>query len=84
MIATAGSASMLNLLLLIPLIAVNLAVFNLLPIPALDGARILFVLIEAVRGKPVNRDLEAKIHFGGIIVLFAFVIVVDILQMFVF
>ena len=84
MIAEAGSASALNLILLIPLIAVNLAVFNLLPIPALDGARIVFVLIEAIRRKPINRDLEAKIHFIGICVLFAFVIVVDILQMFVF
>lgn len=84
MIADAGKASMLNLLLLIPLIAVNLAVFNLLPIPALDGARIVFVLIEAIRRKPINRDLEAKIHLGGIIVLFALVIIVDILQMFVF
>lgn len=83
-IAKASSQSMLNLLLLIPLIAVNLAVFNLLPIPALDGARIVFVLIEAIRHKPVNKDIEAKIHTVGIIVLFAFVILVDFLQMVVF
>lgn len=83
-IATASQTSMLNLLLLFPLIAINLAVFNLLPIPALDGARMVFVIIEAIRRKPVNRDLEAKIHGIGLIVLFSFVIIVDILQLFVF
>ena len=83
-IATASQTSMLNLLLLFPLIAVNLAVFNLLPIPALDGARMVFVIIEAIRRKPINRDLEAKIHGIGLIVLFSFVIVVDLLQLFIF
>lgn len=83
-IASASSQSMLNLLLYIPLIAVNLAVFNLLPIPALDGARIVFVLIEAIRRKPVNKDIEAKIHAVGIIVLLAFVVLVDFLQLVVF
>lgn len=83
-IASASSQSLLNLLLLVPLIAVNLAVFNLLPIPALDGARIVFVLIEAIRKKPVNKEVEAKIHAVGICVLFAFVIVMDVLQMLVF
>jgi len=83
-IATASQTSMLNLLLLFPLIAVNLAVFNLLPIPALDGARMVFVTIEGIRRKPINRDLEAKIHGIGLIVLFSFVILVDLLQIFVF
>jgi len=83
-IASASQVSMLNLLLLFPLIAVNLAVFNLLPIPALDGARMVFVIIEGIRKKPINRDLEAKIHAVGLIALFALVIVVDILQLFVF
>lgn len=83
-IAGAASSSMLNLLLLFPLIAINLAVFNLLPIPALDGARMVFVLIEAIRKKPINRDVEAKIHGIGLIVLFSFVIIVDLLQLFVF
>lgn len=83
-IAGAASVSMLNLLLLFPLIAINLAVFNLLPIPALDGARMVFVLIEGIRKKPINREVEGKIHAIGLIVLFSFVIIVDILQMFVF
>ncbi|MBQ2864846.1 MAG: site-2 protease family protein [Clostridia bacterium] len=81
-IADAGSVSALYLLLYMPLIAVNLAVFNLLPIPALDGAKMVFVLIEWIRKKPINRDLENKIHMVGLIILFGFVILVDLLQLF--
>ncbi len=83
-IADASAVSMMNLLLLIPLIAVNLAVFNLLPIPALDGAKMIFVLIEWIRRKPINRELENKIHTVGLFVLFGFVILVDLLHLFVY
>jgi regulator of sigma E protease len=79
-IAEVTSQNIANLLLLVPLISINLAVFNLLPIPALDGARMVFVVIEWVRGKPINRKIEANIHFVGLIVLLAFVAVVDILH----
>ncbi len=68
------------LFILLPVIAVNLAVFNLLPIPSLDGARMAFVAVEWVRRKPINRDVEAKIHGIGLLLLFGFVIVVDIMQ----
>lgn len=83
-IASASQMNILNLLLLAPLIAVNLAVFNWLPIPALDGARMVFVLIEAIRKKPISRELEGKIHTIGLFILFGFVILVDILQLLVF
>ena len=63
-------------------IGVNLAVFNLLPIPALDGCKVIFCLIEWIRKKPVNRRIETIIHFIGIILLFGFAILVDILQLF--
>lgn len=63
-------------------IGVNLAVFNLLPIPALDGCKVVFCLIEWIRKKPVNRKVEAVIHFVGIIVLFGFAILVDLLKLF--
>lgn len=63
-------------------IGVNLAVFNLLPIPALDGSKVVFTLIEWVRGKPVNRKVEAAIHGVGILLLFGFAVLVDILQLF--
>ena len=83
-IAKTSSISALYLLLWVPLIGINLAVFNLLPIPALDGARMLFVLIEWIRKKPIDKKIEEKIHTIGLIVLFGFVIIVDILQLFVF
>lgn len=71
-----------NVLYLIILISVNLAVFNLLPIPALDGMRVIFVLIEMIFRKPVNRKVEAVIHLAGIIFLLGFAILVDVLKWF--
>lgn len=64
------------------LIGVNLAVFNLLPIPALDGSKVVFTIIEWIRGKPVNRKVEAVIHTVGFLFLIGFAILVDILQLF--
>ena len=78
--ATVTSYGWQNVLYLIPLIATNLAVFNILPFPALDGARMVFTGIEWVRGKPINRNVEGTIHTVGLIILFAFVIIVDILH----
>ena len=66
------------LLVYLPLIAVNLAVFNALPLPALDGGHVVFTGIEWARGKPINRNVESIIHFVGLIVLFAFVIFLDL------
>ncbi len=63
---------------LLTLISINLAVFNWLPIPSLDGARMVFVIIEWIRGKPINRELEAKIHTVGIICLLGFVVFADV------
>lgn len=83
-IAVSTKANMKNLILLFPLLAVNLAVFNLLPIPALDGARMVFVAIEWIFRKPVPRDIEAKIHSIGLLALFALVIVIDLLHIFLF
>ena len=64
------------------LVNLNLAVFNLLPVPALDGCKVIFCIIEWIRRKPVNRKVEAMIHFVGIIFLFGFAILVDLLQLF--
>ena len=59
-----------NLLYLFAIIAMNLGVMNLLPIPALDGGRLFFRLIEAVRfGKPFKPELEARIHGVGMMLL---------------
>ncbi len=68
------------LLEIMAFIGVNLAVFNLLPIPALDGSRVLFCIIEWVRGKPVNRKVEAVIHAVGFVFILGFAILVDLLH----
>jgi regulator of sigma E protease len=69
---------MLNLLQLVPLISVNLALFNLLPIPALDGARMVFVGIEWVRKKPIDPAIEGRIHLFGLVVLLGLVVLADL------
>ncbi len=79
-IANYGMQNWAYLLLLLPLIAANLGIFNLFPIPALDGAKVVFTIIEWVRGKPINRDIENKIHFVGLIVLFSLVIILDVVN----
>lgn len=79
MIADYSSRDWTFILMLLPLIASNLAIFNLLPIPALDGAKIIFTAIEWVRGKPVKRKVEEMIHGIGMIVLLAFVVIIDII-----
>lgn len=79
-IAEVTQTNIASLLLLIPLISINLAVFNLLPFPALDGARMVFVLIEWIRRKPINRKVEGTIHFIGLMALLVFVVIVDILH----
>lgn len=83
-IAVSTQANFKNLILLFPLLAVNLAVFNVLPIPALDGARVIFVLIEWIFRKPVPREIEGKIHTVGLFILFGLVILIDILHLLFF
>lgn len=55
-------------------ISLSLGIFNLLPIPALDGGRILFILVELVRGRPMDPDKEAMVHMTGFAALIAFVL----------
>ncbi len=63
-------------------IGINLAVFNLLPIPALDGSRVVFAVIEWIRKKPLNRKVEGIIHAVGLVLLLGFSVLVDVLQIF--
>jgi regulator of sigma E protease len=51
------------------LLSLNLGILNLLPLPALDGGRLLFVLIEAIRGKPVSPEKEGMVHLIGLVLL---------------
>lgn len=61
-------------------IGVNLAVFNLLPIPALDGSRVVFTVIEWIFKKPVPKKTEGIIHAVGLLLLLGFSVLVDVLQ----
>lgn len=63
-------------------IGVNLAVFNLLPFPALDGARVVFCIIESIRKKPVSRRVEGIVHTVGFVLLILFAVFVDLQRCF--
>lgn len=63
------------------ILSANLAVMNLLPLPALDGSKIVFTGVEWIRGKPLNRKVEAAIHTVGLLLLFTFTIFIDIFHM---
>ena len=74
-----------NVLMLVVLISVNVGIFNLLPIPALDGGRFLFLLIELIFRKPVPPKYEGMIHAIGLLLLFGLIILVtfsDIIKLF--
>ncbi|ATH91452.1 RIP metalloprotease RseP [Bacillus glycinifermentans] len=71
-----AKTGIINLLKLAAFLSINLGIVNLLPIPALDGGRLLFLLIEAVRGKPINREKEAFVVFIGVAFLMLLMLVV--------
>lgn len=83
--APAGMAVViLNLLNIGVLLTANLGVMNLLPLPALDGGRLVFLIIEAVRGKRVPPEKEGMVHFAGFVLLMALMVVImfnDILKL---
>lgn len=60
------------------LLSINLGIINILPIPALDGGRILFILIEKLKGSPVSRRIEGMIHQVGFILLLLLMLLVTI------
>ena len=67
---------LLNLFNMTVMISANLGVMNLLPLPALDGGRLLFVILEILRGKPVAKEKEGIVHFAGMILLMILMVVV--------
>ena len=71
-----------NFFYIICVLSINLGVFNLIPFPALDGGRFLFLGIEAIRRKPINKNVESYINFIGIMILFGFMIVVTFKDIF--
>ena len=75
--APAGvSVIILNLMNIGILITANLGVMNLLPLPALDGGRLVVLIIEAIRGKRVSPDKEGMVHFAGFALLMVLMVVV--------
>lgn len=77
-IGVAASNGIMPLIFLTGYISVNLAFFNLLPIPALDGSKLLFIIIEKLRGKPVNKDLESKITMAGFAFLLGLIVLISV------
>lgn len=74
-----------NILYVMMILTINLGIFNLLPVPALDGGRLLFLLIELVRRKPVPQKYEGVIHGIGFALLMVFMLAVtfnDIIRLF--
>lgn len=77
-IGNAAKQSLKNVLPIMALISVNLGVFNLLPVPALDGGRLFFILSEMIIGKPINRKYEGIIHAVGLVLLLGFMLIVTL------
>lgn len=75
----------MNMINMAVLLSANLGVMNLLPIPALDGGRLVFLIVEAIRRKPINREVEGMVHFAGFMLLMVLMVVVmynDVLKIF--
>ena len=75
----------MNMLNMAVLLSANLGVMNLLPFPALDGGRLVFLVVEAVRRKPINRQIEGMVHFAGLMLLMVLMVAVmynDIVRIF--
>lgn len=76
MTGVTAQLGIVNFLYFMALLSLNLAIFNMLPLPALDGGRLIFILIRKVTGRAISDDIEGKIHFIGILLLFALMIYV--------
>jgi regulator of sigma E protease len=57
-------------------LSINFGVINLLPLPALDGSRLVFLIVEGLRGKPFDRKREGMVHFIGFVALMALMIII--------
>ena len=77
-IGNAAKTGVANLIFLLAYININLGVFNLLPIPALDGGRAIFILIEMIFGKKISQEKEGYMHMVGLLLLLALIAIVTI------
>ena len=76
MVGEYADVGLMYLFLFAGVLSVNLGVMNLLPIPALDGSRLVFLLVEGIRRKPIDRDKEAMVNFVGFVLLMTLMLVV--------
>lgn len=74
----AAKQGVADLVYLAVVISMNLGVMNLLPLPALDGGRLIFQAIELVRGKPLSQNIEGAIHFAGLVLLMILMILIAV------
>ena len=85
-VGEATEAGWVSLLFLTALLSLNLGILNLIPIPGLDGSKILFYGYEAISKKPLNRELEIRLTMAGFLLIIGFSIFItykDILRLFV-
>ena len=75
-VETAAKQGFVSFMYIMSVLTINLGVINLMPFPALDGGRFVFLAIEGIRGKPINKNVESYINFIGLVLLFAFMIVI--------
>ena len=81
--AESFAAGINNILYIMALITFNLGIVNMLPLPALDGGRFVFLCIEGIRRKPLNQKIEGIVHMIGLLLLFGLMIIItyqDILR----
>lgn len=76
-IGSVAKQSLIDIIPIMALITINLGLFNLLPLPALDGGRLVFILFEMIFRKPVPQKYEAIVHAVGMILLLAFMAVIS-------
>ncbi len=84
-LGSVAAANLFDILPIMALITINLGIFNLLPLPALDGGRILFILVELIIRKPVPRKFEGIVHAVGLILLLGIMLMItakDIIGLF--
>ena len=81
-VGQAARSNLPTLLYVMSVISINLGIFNLLPFPALDGGRFVFLGIEAVRGRPIDKRIENYVNLAGIMILFGFMILVTFKDIF--
>ena len=76
MVGQVARTGIVNLLSFAAIISIQLGLFNLLPIPALDGSKLVFLTLEGLRGKPIDPDKENMVHFIGFVLLMGLLIII--------